>query len=260
MKKFLEICEKFLSLLSFLTVLPLGIRGELDKGAEGFYMIPLVGMIVGFISGIPELITGIHPLVRGILVTSLLYALSGLIHLDGFADFIDASSAGLTGNEALKVMKEPLRGAKAISATALIILLTYAGASGLPNGLKGLCLVAGLTTINYESLFLTATIAKPSYYEGLGRLFIAHSKSNFLRIINGLLTAIVLMPLVLYGGPVLLTAIITSLGITALTIWYTLIRAYKILGFVNGDILGYELELLRSISFISVAVILGFLQ
>lgn len=257
MRRSLRIFRDFLSLISFLTILPTGGVRRLDMGAEGFFMVPLVGVIVGFISGTPELLPRVNPLIRGVLITSLLYTLSGLIHLDGFADFIDASSAGVAGDKALKILKEPWRGAKAVGATALIILLTFSGLSEFPPGYVGEFLVTAITLVNYEALFITAAIARPSPYEGLGRLFITHSSKKSLRAWNALLTVALLIPLVLYGGVKVITAILASFSITALVIWYSLLRAYKVLGFINGDILGYVLELSRSISYPAVALVLG---
>lgn len=260
MKDILKVFKEFLALTSFLTIIPVRPKGDLKESAEGFFMVPLIGLIVGVISSLPEVLPEANILVKGILVTSLLYALSGLIHLDGFADFIDASSAKTTKDGALKILKEPWRGAKAISATTLIILFTYAGASDLSTYTNGMYLIITITITNYESLFLLATLAKPSTYEGLGKLFIENSSNKKSRISNTFAVALALIPLVIYGGREVLIAVITSFSVIAITLPYSLIRAYKVLGFVNGDVLGYELEVSRSLSLVAASLILGFLR
>ncbi len=260
MKGVLKVFKEFLALTSFLTIIPVRLKGDLKESAEGFFMVPLIGLMVGVISSLPEVLPENTILVKGVLVTLLLYTLSGLIHLDGFADFIDASSAKTTKDKALKILKEPWRGAKAISATILIILLTYTGASDLSTYTSGMYLITTIAIVNYESLFLLATLAKPSTYEGLGKLFIEHSSNKKSRINNTLATVLALTPLVIYGGRDVLIAVITSFSVIAITLPYSLTRAYKVLGFVNGDVLGYELEVSRSLSLVTVSLVLGFLR
>lgn len=111
----------FLTALQFLTILP--IRAKKQDLAKSLAFFPFAGLFLGAcLVAIEFILTYFLPtsIVRLILIIFLI-AITGGLHLDGFADTIDAIASREKGERALKIMHEPTVGA--IGAVSLFILL-----------------------------------------------------------------------------------------------------------------------------------------
>lgn len=234
----------FASLLSFLTVIPTGVH-DLRLAAEHLPLAPLVGLVVGALSSLPMYL-GTQYVGASLAIA---YLMSGLLHLEALADFADAYLSGRRGVEALKIMKDPRKGGKALAAVTVTVMLTYSAVSNYRNPLT----LAAVTTSAYESLFITAALGEPPPYEGLGRLFITSSGRGFLANAAALaVTAAALFPA---GEPLLVWGVgnAVALAVSALVTR----AAHKVLGFVNGDVLGAALEVSRAASALAALAVVG---
>ena len=129
----------FLRALSLLTRLPVRARWDDDDVLPGRAMAayPLVGALIGtLLVGLSWLLTtgigrlqelaggsgtGLSPLLAAALVLVAWAALTGMLHLDGWADCCDALVAPLSRERRLEVMKDPRLGS--FGGTGLILLL-----------------------------------------------------------------------------------------------------------------------------------------
>ena len=236
--------ERLASLVSFLTILP-SPRRDLVLASEALWASPLIGLIVAVISLASLWIVGLVDAWLGAFTfTTLAYMLSGLLHLDGFIDFADVLSTGARGEEAYRILKDPHKGGKGIAYTILLVISVYLVYTRLAELSPVAASVAIVAT--YEALYLTGAMGDPPPYQGLGRLFIVNSRGRL-----GLnLAAYVLaqLPLIITGG---LEALVAALGTTAAVLAasaYTVSRARRSLGWVNGDVLGFSLELARCLA------------
>lgn len=254
MRRLLREIKALASLTSFLTILPTG-GNDIVEASRAFYAAPIVGVLIGLTSGLPLLATTLPGTLRGALSLTLLYGLTGLIHLDGLADFLDALSSGKNGEEALRIIKQPCTGAKAVAGTAAVLIITYGSLTAFPAGIRGLCLLTISQLAAYEGLYTIAAMAKPSPYEGLGRLFIEASKAGWKAIVNIFIyTLSAVLINLLYPDPLTLLSTVAATAITLGIVEYATTQASRVLGFVNGDVMGYALEISRTASIAGIAI------
>ncbi|MBU1122834.1 MAG: adenosylcobinamide-GDP ribazoletransferase [Candidatus Omnitrophota bacterium] len=118
--------KHFLIALQFLTTIPIKIKPSLDKIPQSLIYFPAVGLFLGAILTIFNiLLTGIHLpafLVNVILVVSLII-LTGSLHLDGLADTFDAFLSGKPKSEMLKIMRDSHIGTMGVLSLISVILL-----------------------------------------------------------------------------------------------------------------------------------------
>jgi len=143
-----NILRKFLTALSFLTILPLPIplfrkeevKEDLKKDfSQSSIFFPLVGLIIGVILFVlhqllqfTNLPSSLH---TGIILT-IWVSLSGGLHLEGFADMVDGFSGGKNKDDIIGIMKDASVGAKGALALILLILLKYLLLFSLPDTAK----------------------------------------------------------------------------------------------------------------------------
>ncbi len=236
--------RRLASLVSFLTILPSPSR-DLALASEALWASPLIGLLVAIISWASLWIVGLVDAWLGAFTfTALAYLLSGLLHLDGFIDFADVLSTGARGEEAYKILKDPHKGGKGIAYTILLVVSVYLVYTRLAVLSPLAAAVAIVAT--YEALYMTGAMGDPPPYQGLGRLFIVNSRG---RLASNLAAYVLSQLLLIVAGG--LEALVAALGSTAAvlaTSAYTVSRARRSLGWVNGDVLGFSLELARCLS------------
>ena len=251
MESLLEKFKGFMALLSFLTIIPTRVH-DLESASRSFYLAPVVGLLEGSMAAAPILLNA--PIyVKAALILVASYLITGFSHLDGFADFADALGSGRSGEDALKIMKEPGRGAISTAATALLLIVVYSSLVALVA--EDLWHVIILSHVSAsESMYLLATVSIPPSYHGLGRDFIIESKRGARVTIN----------LLAVGAIFLATAYIrrdtichqlTMIASTIIAVIYTRVKSHRVLGFANGDVLGFCYELAKAAALISSATL-----
>ncbi len=247
----LRVLKGFLALLSFLTIIPAKVY-DISLAAEYFYLVPLVGLIEGVIVILP-LYLPVNVFLKSAIALALMYVITGFNHLDGFADFTDVLSSRKRGSDALRILKEPWRGSTAIATTVLIVLLSYSAILVLSNYMVLLVLSHIVVA---ELMYLLATISREPSYGGLGYLFISRSKDKFKVMVNGIVFLLLLLAIVFLVNPVYVLYVLASILLGLLVLVYTHRTAHSILGYVNGDVLGFYFELSRTIVLVGLAIAL----
>ncbi|MDP3879446.1 MAG: adenosylcobinamide-GDP ribazoletransferase [Dehalococcoidales bacterium] len=165
---------RFLAALSFLTVIPVPLRREIDPGEVGrsLHYFPVVGAIIGLLLvGLNWLFRLFLPpaLVDGLLIVSMV-VISGALHLDGFIDTCDGLAGHRTVEERWRVMHDSRAGAFGIVAVFLLLLLKYVSLSSVPDTLLPLTLLLLPVVSRWAMVYavFAYSYARP---EGLGRAF-----------------------------------------------------------------------------------------
>ncbi|NPA61595.1 MAG: hypothetical protein GXO06_04870 [Epsilonproteobacteria bacterium] len=197
---------------------------------------PLVGLIIGLV------IVGLHSLLLskfglyGAIFSAIFYmVLYGFIHTEAIIDVVDAIYAKLGGKDSYKVIKEPTVGAMGVLYAFSFILLkvtftVYLLQSSLFAEFLSILIVSrfGVYVVIYISSFKSSFIT--ALKGGLRVHYVIYSLIVYLLI--GSYITIDFILFMLYG--VILALLISKL-------------LHKMVGFINGDILGATLELVELI-------------
>ncbi len=245
------------SLLTFFTIIPAK-SYDIEEAARCFPLIPFIGLIISFIGTLPLFFA--QNILTALLSFLILYILTGLNHIDGFADFIDVIASRKVGEEALKVLKEPWRGAFSQASITMLMLTVFVSIHYLKSDLLSIVLAH---IFSYNSMFLIAILGTPPPYRGLGRIFIEASASSKAKISNALaltssLLIIYLMAFLLDINIIkIIFYTIISFILSLLIVFISLHQARRTLGFANGDVMGYTLELSRALNLLALAIANG---
>jgi len=228
--------------LRFLTLLPLPGRlgsseAELAHAAPFF---PLVGLLLGCIAA-PAAQILFHllpPLPAAVLLTFLLLAFSGGLHLDGLADTADGFFSARSSERMLEIMKDSCIGTMGAAALIVILLLKIACLASLSAD-KLLAAAFLLPVAGRAAILLLMALLPYAREGGLGSLFAVyfHSGAGWIASSGGFL----LLTWAAYAaaGPSGLTVV---LAVLLLTFLFALLCRSKI-GGATGDTLGAACEL-----------------
>lgn len=121
--------------IKFLTVLPVPAPKEPPPGAMGrataWY--PLVGALIGLLVAGSDWLLGLALpwAVRSALILALWVALTGGLHLDGFADCCDGLLAPCPPERRLEILRDTHVGSFAVAGVVLLLLVKYAALASL---------------------------------------------------------------------------------------------------------------------------------
>jgi adenosylcobinamide-GDP ribazoletransferase len=171
----------FAAAMRFLTILPLPGRfgtseAELAHAAPFF---PLVGLLLGCIAA-PAAQLFFHflpPLPAAVLLTFLLLAFSGGLHLDGLADTADGFFSARSPERMLEIMKDSSIGAMGAIALIVTIFLKTACLASLPPD-KLLAAAFLMPAAGRAAILLLMAMLPYAREEGLGRLFAIYFNSG----------------------------------------------------------------------------------
>jgi adenosylcobinamide-GDP ribazoletransferase len=228
----------FIAALRFLTILPLpGSLGTSEKELAGSLpFFPLIGLLLGSIA-VPAawaLHLLLPPLVAAVLITMLLLAFSGGLHLDGLADTADGFFSARPREKMLEIMRDSATGAMGVIALILLLLLKVSCLASLNNSLifaVFLMPIAGRSAI----LLLMALLPYVRPDGGLATLF--YSRKSKMTALWGLL---------FFAGMAWATAglrgMAAVLAVLLVTGLFALVCRNRING-ATGDTLGAACEL-----------------
>ncbi len=232
----------FAAALRFLTILPLPGRfgtseAELANAAPFF---PLVGLLLGCIAA-PAAQLFFHflpPLPTAVLLTFLLLAFSGGLHLDGLADTADGFFSARSPERMLEIMKDSSIGAMGAIALILLLLLKTACLASLPPD-KLLAAAFLMPAAGRAAILLLMAMLPYAREEGLGRLFAVYfnSGAGWAASLAGFF--LLTWAAAAAAGP---SGLAVVLAVLLLTFCFVLLCRSKI-GGVTGDTLGAACEL-----------------
>ena len=237
------------SVTGFLTIIPVGMDpNSLTEAANFMYLFPLVGALIGFLSGLfAWLLFSVLPsLIAGILTLGFLLLMTGLHHTDGLLDFGDGIMVQAPLEQKIEVMHDQQTGAGGI-ALGLITLITTALCIAELNKLVVIpCLT--VTEISAKLAMVFVAWTGKSAHEGVNTYFVnaMHGSYRKLRLTAALITSFgIAVPLLWVGGFIgVIIGVLTSLIMVVISN-----RHFQ---GVTGDVFGATNDLARMVSLIPV--------
>lgn len=229
--------KRFLVALQFLTIWPVRIRSEItaeDLGGSLRYF-PLVGLFLGLALAGAALLLGFlpHPVVA-VLILILSIALTGGIHLDGFADTCDGFGGLRPKEKVLEIMRDSRVGVMGV--TGVFCLLALKGvlvASVAPNILWRLLIL--MTVFSRWSQVLVCCTSSYARAEGKAKHFVEYAGRKDL-LAASILAAVVILFLARWRA-------LLVLFLSLLPLLLFLMYVKRRIGGVTGDIIGAASEI-----------------
>ena len=239
------------AVITFFTVIPIGGSHDVVKAFEYVWLAtliipPITGLVPGLVGYYIWITTHNGLFSASIAYTSLLL-LTGLNHIDGFSDVIDALMVRGSVEDRIKVLKDPHRGSAAIAMVTLSIILAISALLGLTNRMWQSLFVAEV--ISKSSCCLSALIGREPPYRGLGWQLTVIARRRITPIITSSLLGLAITYVML--------GIIGAVSFTATILISILIFMHlqgKFSGAV-GDLYGFILEVSRVLSLMIMLVL-----
>lgn len=226
--------------VAFLTRLPVDSRERDWHRFQAFpAAFPLVAYLVGALAALPFLVLPGHAAAFGYLV--LLFATTGIAHVDGVADLGDAAVVHeRTGRrEALKDTTVGVGAALAVAVVVAGLALAGLALAGLPEVIAVALVVAA--EVGAKLGMATVACIGTASHEGLGSGFTDTADASLL--VGPLVAAVPAMLLGL-GSPATAIAVLAGPAVALVVVRW----ADRNLGGVNGDVFGAVNELGRVVA------------
>jgi adenosylcobinamide-GDP ribazoletransferase len=234
--------DPFWTCLRFYTRLPTpavaGAHAPPDFDAGG-WAVPLVGALVGALGGAALLIAlrlGLSPTLAATLAVATLALVTGGLHEDGLADFIDGIGGGATSERKLEIMRDSRLGAYGALALCLTSLLRVFALSALAQT-GGPAAGAALTfagAVSRSAGLLPMSLLAPARPDGAGAA-VTPPSPRALGAMAGKALLIAVAPL-LSGASPLVVALAFLLGYATSALIARV--ASRQIGGYTGDVLG----------------------
>lgn len=208
--------------LSYFTILPVKLKHfeankKFYKGVV--YGVPLAGAILGIITVLLYIVLPFPIIYKAIFVSILYLFLYGFIHLEAVADTIDGYFASLSNKNIYDVMHEPQIGAIGAIGTFCFLLL------------KILAIGYLLYMEQYLFIIIVFILSRASIFGALELQY--HKKSKFIASLQDSFKTNIIIKILFLPINILSKFILN--------------RIKKQLGFLNGDTLGFNIELIELI-------------
>jgi adenosylcobinamide-GDP ribazoletransferase len=229
--------EKLKSVFSFFTTVP--VKGNIELAAGSLYILPLVSFIIVLPAAAAKYLLDMRfsPVLASIISISLLYAMTGIIHLDGLSDMFDGLAKQGDAGQKIRAMKDVNTGV-AGTAAIIIVVITETFALSEINGSFLLILSFLLTAELSAKLSMVTVMAFGDFREGLGMMFKASFKAS--HFFYYLLISLIFIFLIRYYWFMLAAGFVTGYIISKIS------KAY--FGGASGDVVGAANELSRVIT------------
>ena len=234
MGRIIFMIKGLISAIGFLTIIPVKSHNITERTLFWF---PLVGLSLGVILVIlNSAFIKFFPSNLNIIILLTIYImLTGALHLDGFADTVDAIAGGNGNkNRILEIMSDSHIGSIGVVALICLLGLKYVSLINLTGTTFNKVLLI-MPLMGRWSMVFSMLLSKPAKTEGLGKYFISNV-SILSVILSTLITAIFLFLLLGQKCVYILGAVI--IVVLLINLFFN-----KILGGITGDILGAVCEI-----------------
>jgi len=217
---------------------------------------PLVGLAVGALSAAVCVLLdflGVPALVRGAVLLVFPLLLTGGIHMDGFADTMDALSSHAPAEKKRAILKDPHSGAFAVISVCAIMILDFACLCHLPSGVRFAAAFGMVFVLSRSFSGLCSCLYPSGGGQGLLRSFreSADKKATVAILVLCALFASAALCILLGAWALLLPA-----G-SALLSAYLFRMSQKEFGGMSGDLSGWFLTVSETVQFLLLLVIGG---
>jgi adenosylcobinamide-GDP ribazoletransferase len=231
--------------LTFLTIVPLGRRYELDEAdvARGALLFPVVGAAIGGAVGLTAVgLESVLPVfVAAALAVALETLVTGAIHLDALADAADGLGAG-TRKRALEIMRDARIGAFGAVALVLDLVVKIAAVAAALELEQTALVLVGAWAAGRSAPLALALLPYARAGPGSGRTLT--DAAGAATLLGGLAFGIALAVLATGGRAVGLTVAAT----VCVLMWAVVARDR--FGGVTGDVLGAAIELTTTLALV----------
>ncbi len=240
--------------LSFLTLLPVGLRSVTDgdvSRSRGWY--PVVGLLYGLmLVGLAELCRwlGIQPLLTAALLVASLAVVNRFLHLDGLMDVCDGVWGGRTVERRLEIMRDSRVGAFAVAGAGCVLLVKYGALATLlagPAEVWPMLLIFPLAS--RWSMTLLLTVFRYGRQEGIGTAFTSGGRPWLATALALLIAGLVSL---LVGG---IAGLAVLVGVSVLALLAGMALTKRLGGGLTGDCYGAVNELMESAALIALVAL-----
>jgi len=247
-----NIIDDVRTVITFFTVIPIGGSHDLSKAfrSAGISIIiipPITGLIPGLVGFYMWILTH-NNLLSASLAYALLLVLTGLNHIDGYSDVIDALMVRGSIEDRIKVLKDPHRGSAAIVMVVMLVIIAVSALTSLANSMWLSLFIAEI--ISKSSCCLCAFIGREPPYRGLGWLLTRQVRENRYLTIAALIIGL----LITYALSRLIGIVVFIASIAFSIFLFMLIQ--RSLGGAVGDLYGFTLEVSRVLALVLFAILL----
>ncbi|MGB2842625.1 MAG: adenosylcobinamide-GDP ribazoletransferase [Halobacteriota archaeon] len=240
-----------LDIIGFLTQIPVRKEVRIEEVAAKSYLFPFVALLIGALISVMAFLSFgflLLPAEIAALLTLLsIYLITGLMHLDGLADFFDGVMAGGSRREKIKAMKDEKIGISGLFAAIVILLLNL-------FCIKTIC--SGTTVHDFARVFIIAEVSaklsmntcmffgkgfKEGIGGGMGDLFIRSVTSSKYAV--ALLSSIIIS-FVFTNASFLSLSVLTGIIVAV----FMSCVAKNNFGMVSGDAMGASNEIARCVT------------
>lgn len=233
--------KSFISVLSFLTIIPMPKAYNLDLNtiARNMQFFPLCGGIIGIIVGLVALLssTFLPQYITSFLVLVTLIIITGIHHIDGLADFADGLMIKGDRESKRKAMSDPIVGSAGATALIINFIGLFTALSYYDSSIKLFYAIIVSEIIAKYVMVVQASIGD-SAWSGFSSSFTIEMKKGNKIVISAVIS--ILLVFVIEGMMGLLT-----LGIVIIIGLIIYIISYKSFGGVSGDVFGASNEISR---------------
>ncbi len=224
---------------SYFSILPVKFKKILQSkkiNASFLFFIPFVGAVLAVLASFSFLFlkTFMPTLYSAIFSASLYFFIYGFLHLEAVIDTIDALFAYHSQKDAYQIMKEPTVGAMGVIFIILFLILKIA-------------LISYLFINNLFLEFVTASLLSRlsiiipiKYFSIHKKSFLANSLKKALS--NKLFIDMILL-YTIFAFVFVKTKLFAPFLLALFSVWFLSSYLYKKFGFINGDILGFIIEM-----------------
>jgi len=226
------------SLISFFTRIPAG--GDISDISSDLYLITLLAVIISlfplsifliFYKFVPRILLSLVVIVT-------IYAVTGLLHLDGLADFSDGVMKKGKREDKIKVLKDPNTGVSGTFSVIFLVLAEFYAINAIKINILDIASFFVLSEISGKLSMLSGLTFFKSPESGLAYEFKKGVKNYYIIAAIAITFPLILIFRLIYLN--ILTGIVISLVIGWISI--------NNFGFVNGDALGAMNEISRVVT------------
>lgn len=227
-----------------------------DKADMRYMMaaFPLVGAVIGaclWLWGALCAHAGLTPVMRGAGIALIPIAISGGIHMDGFADVVDALSSHASPERKREILKDPHAGAFAAMGVSGHLIATVALSSELDP--TRMAAVAAIPVISRCLSGLATVSLRTSSEEGMLAAERTSADGRTVRMVLCGLLACVVAVLAWQEPP----AAVVLPAVAALALWRVWRMACREFGGMSGDVAGFYLQVAELAMLAGVVVVRG---
>jgi len=233
-----------LSLISFFTKIPS--KGTIENASRETYLLPLIALIISLPPALLFYYFSFLPsFIRAILGILIIYAINGLIHLDGLADFSDGVMVKGPVEKKVMALKDVNTGIAGLFSVLFVLLIEIFSLISIKVTLINVLGFFIISEFSAKFSMLGGLLNKPEG-EGLGSLFQKNFKKYYIPISIAITIPLFFLFHFLYF--ISFTGFVVSAIIS--------IAGKRNFGMVNGDCIGAMNEISRALTMVILCTVL----